>query len=377
MLRVLGLKLLHMLPVLFLVSLGTFFLIELVPGDPALLVAGEDATREQIEQIRRELGLDRGLVERYLDWMGSTLSGDFGRSLVPPIQDVSAMIAQRFPVTLQLTIMALGLAFLIAIPAALLSVYTVNSRFDRGLTAGAFASISLPSFLVALLLIFLFVFNPHLVRWGLLIAGVLFASWLAWRVVEALRSEPPSVERRNRLVSMSAVVGAVVVVAVALFFVLPEFPRQGFNRLTGEAGVFSNLRTAFLPAITLASIEAAVFTRLLRGDLLTTLQEDYILAARAKGMPRWRILLRDALRPSSFSLITVAGIALGRLVGGTVIVEAIFNLPGMGTMMITAIGAKDYAVIQAAVLVIAIFYVVINALVDMSYSLLDPRIRRG
>ncbi len=118
--------------------------------------------------------------------------------------------------------------------------------------------------------------------------------------------------------------------------------------------------------------------RLLRGDLLTTLQEDFILSARAKGMPQWRILVSDALRPSSFSLITVAGVALGRAIGGTVIVETIFNLPGMGTMVVGAIlAAADYRVVQASVLVIAVFYVAVNAIVDVSYAYLDPRIRRG
>ena len=138
-----------------------------------------------------------------------------------------------------------------------------------------------------------------------------------------------------------------------------------------------NLKSAFLPALTLASIEAAVWMRLLRGDLVATLQEDFILASRAKGMPRWRILTHDALRPSMFSLITVLGVSIGRLIGGTVIVEQIFNLPGLGSLMVRSIQAKDVPVVQAAVLLIAAIYVIVNAVVDVAYVYLDPRIRRG
>jgi len=158
---------------------------------------------------------------------------------------------------------------------------------------------------------------------------------------------------------------------------LPDFPRQGWVRLTSDDGLAENLRSAFLPALTLAAMEAAVWMRILRGDLITTLQEDFILAARAKGMPRWRILTFDALRPSSFSLITVLGVSLGRLIGGTVIVEQIFNLPGMGTLMVRSIRAKDVPVVQSAVLLIAVIYVLVNAAVDVAYAYLDPRIRRG
>ena len=163
-----------------------------------------------------------------------------------------------------------------------------------------------------------------------------------------------------------------------IFRSFPEFPRTGFQRISGDAGLTENLRSAFLPAFTLALTEIAVFTRLLRGDMIATLQEDYILAARAKGMPVWRVLWRDALRPSSFSLITLAGVSLGRLIGGTVIVETIFGIPGMGRLVVDqGVVLGDFTVVQGGVLVIAVFYVLINLLVDMSYLYLDPRIRRA
>ncbi|MCB0993638.1 MAG: ABC transporter permease, partial [Acidimicrobiales bacterium] len=155
----------------------------------------------------------------------------------------------------------------------------------------------------------------------------------------------------------------------------PGFPRQGWVKW-GD-GRAENLRSAFLPVVALSLTEIAQFTRLLRSDMISTLQEDYVLSARAKGMPVWHILLRHALRPSSFSLITLAGVALGRLIGGTVIMESIFRLPGMGTWIIDAVSIKEFRIVQAGVLVIAVSYVVINTIVDLSYAYLDPRIRRA
>jgi peptide/nickel transport system permease protein len=154
------------------------------------------------------------------------------------------------------------------------------------------------------------------------------------------------------------------------------FPIGEWARPTAE-GWPTNLRYAFLPALTLAIPEAAVYARLLRSDMISTLQEDYILAARAKGMSVPHILFREALRPSSFSLITLAGLSIGRLIGGTVIVEQIYSLPGIGQAVITAARANDYTVVQGAVLVIAALYVTINLIIDIMYSYLDPRIRRG
>jgi peptide/nickel transport system permease protein len=317
------------------------------------------------------------LFQRYVDWLGSTLRGDLGRSLKPPVQEVSDMIASRLPVTLEITILAIGMSLLVAIPLALGAAYRANGRFDRITSGAAFGAISVPSFLGGLLIVFLFVFNVDLVRWPLLLGGLALAAWLVWRTLRRTGQYPPGAARTRHILTglgLAAVVGGA---AYLLFAHFPDFPRQGFVRWSDERGKLENLRSAFLPALTLALVEIAIFMRLLRGDLISTLQEDYILSARAKGMPARRILVRDALRPSSFSLITVAGVALGRLIGGTAIVEAIFNLPGMGTLIIDSVSAKDYRVVQGAVLVVAVFYVVINAVIDISYAYLDPRIRRG
>jgi peptide/nickel transport system permease protein len=377
MLRTVGHKLIHLVPVLFLVSLATFFMMELIPGDPAAVILGPDGTPEQYEQLREELGLNEPVLERYTSWLGDTVRGDLGESLVPPVQDVREMIQARLPVTLQLALMATVMSLVIAIPVALYASYRAGHRFDRTANGVAFGAISVPSFLAALLLVFFMVFNPDVVKWVVVLGGVALTAWLVKRTVLLAREYPPDQGRTRYLAIGLGGAAAVGLVTALLWASWPEFPRQGFVRLTSDEGIGTNLRHAFLPALTLALTEAAVFMRLLRSDLISTLQDDFILSAKAKGMPVWRILLHDALRPSSFSLVTVAGVALGRLIGGTVIVETIFNLPGMGTMIVDAIGAKDFRVVQAGVLVIAVFYVALNAIIDISYAYLDPRIRRG
>lgn len=377
MLRTIGLKLAHIVPVLFLVSLATFFMIELIPGDAALAIAGPQATEESVEQVRRELGLDTPIVERYFDWLGDTLTGDFGNSFTEGRQAVSDMITQRLPITLEIALVALGMSLLIAIPTALISASRPNGPPDRVLTAGAFGAISLPSFLVALLLIFFLIFERSIAEWFILAVGGLGIGYYIALARRTAAQYPPGSHRTRYLIRTAVIALAGSGVVLLLFFGLPTFPRTGFSRLTAEGGVWENVKSVFLPAMTLALIEAATFMRVLRSDLITTLQEDFILAARAKGMPRWRVLFRDALRPSSFSIITIAGVGLGRAMGGTVIVEQIFAIAGLGTLMITSINGKDIPVVQTTVLMLAVFYVVINAAVDIAYGYLDPRIRRG
>lgn len=377
MLRVVGLKLAQLVPVMFVVSLVSFFILELIPGDAAAVIAGPQATQAQIESIRNELGLNDPIAERYLDWLGGVLTGDFGQSLIPPQRQVAELLQSVLPITLQIAVMAIGLALVIAVPAALLAANRPNRAPDRVLSTGAFAAISLPPFLAALLLVFFLVFETELARWGILIAGVVAIAYYANEARQRVGRYPSGRHRRRFAVRSVLLFGVVTLALLALVLNLPDFPRQGFSRITASEGLASNLRAAFLPALTLALTEAAVWMRLLRSDLISTLQEDFILAARAKGMPRWRVLLGDALRPSSFSLITVLGVSLGRAVGGTVIVEQIFNLPGVGTLMVQSIIGKDIPVVQAAVLLLATIYVLVNALVDIAYGYIDPRIRRG
>lgn len=409
-----------LVPVLLLVSVGAFALLQLVPGDPAIAVLGPDAQPEQIELVHEELGVNRPLVQQYVSWVGDVLRGDFGKSLFPPKMPVSEMIKQRLPVTIEIALLSLFLSLAAALPIALASAYRPAGRFDRVATGLTFGAISIPSFLAGLLLVYFFVFHNDTIRLLLATLGVgatvAVARWVVHRVREidaavaydrdrlapaggrtlsaayvgdagtgtATLSRGADLAAPARALpsrSKTIVIGALIVIGVAavsalLVFKWPDFPRQGFVRIS-EGGLFANLRSVALPVLTLAITEMAVFSRLLRADLISTLGEDYILAARAKGMPPRRIMVRDALRPSCFSLITVIGVTLGRVIGGTVIVETIFNIPGMGRMVVEAISRKDYPVVQATVLLVAVMWVLVSAVLDVAYAYLDPRIRRG
>lgn len=311
-LRGTGRILARVVPVLLLVTLGTVVLLDLVPGDPAVFVLGDAATEDQIRGLRDQLGLDDPMLVRYADWLGNVFTGDLGDS-VRTRQPVLEAIIERIPVTLQLAVLALVMAVSIAVPVALLAAYRQGGWFDRVTNVVASVSISSPSFLTALLLVLAFALNQE------------------W------------------------------------------FPVTGWVRLSDDPR--ESLRHALLPALTLAIGEAAVLIRVLRSDLVATLQEDFILLARAKGLPVRYILFRHALRPSSFSAITLTGLAFARIIGGAVVVEYIFALPGLGQLVINAVLAKDLAVVQGVVMFVAIAYVALNLLVDTSYPIVDPRVR--
>ncbi|MDI6515250.1 ABC transporter permease [Streptomyces coelicoflavus] len=310
-----ALRLLELLGVLFIASIGVFSLVVLMPGDPAVDILGAGRAPSEYAALRTELGLDQPLVTRYLDWLGGALTGDLGRSVVPPQSDVADRVLSALPVSFEIAALGLLIALLIAVPLAMWSAYREGSAADRIIGAGTFGVLSVPSFLAGLLLILVLVNST------------------GW------------------------------------------FPRSEWVRI-GDGDLLGNLHHAFLPALTVALAELAMFTRVLRGDLIVTLREDYILAARAKGMNPLRVLFTDALRPSSFSLVTLLGLSLGRLIGSTVVVEYLFSLPGMGTLIVNAAGQGDYPMVQGAVLTIAVIYVVINAGIDLSYGYLDPRTRR-
>lgn len=370
MMRVVGSRLLRLAPVLFLVSAATFLLVEFVPGDPAIRLLGTEATPEEITRVRTELGLDRPLLERYVDWLGDTLQGDFGQSLVQPAFSVNELLVQSLPITLQLAAMGIAIALFVSIPTALVAAYREGGAFDRTSNALTSALISVPSFVAALLLAFLFVFHPDVPRYSLLAVGLATGAWALWTARRARQLGPA---HGVRWVAIGFAIVGVTLFAVLRF---PDFPRTGFSRLTADDGIAENLRTAFLPALAIALTEIAVFTRLLRSDLIATLQEDFILSARAKGMSAAEILRKEALRPSSFSLVTLLGVSLGRAIGGTVIVETVFGIQGVGRLVVAdGVTPGDYPIVQGGVLVIAVFYVLINLLVDLSYIYLDPRVR--
>lgn len=362
----------RIVPVLVLVSLATAFLIDLLPGDPAVAIVGPEGTPQQYAQVRAELGIDQPAAVRYLNWLGGLVTGQLGRTFTPPVQDIGELIAARLPVTLEVAVLATLLALAISIPVGSWSAYRFGRGFDRVATTTAFGLISVPSFLLALVLIFFAVFRPDAVKGLIFGLAAVIAFSLGYGAIGDRGAMLTASQRRNRFVAA----GVMLVLGLLLSLALPEFPRQGFARI-GTEGLGENLRRVFLPVLTLALVESAQLTRLLRNDMATTLGEDFVLAARAKGMPVRHILVKEALRPSSFSLITVAGISFGRLLGGTVIVETIFRLPGMGTLIVDSVAKKEFLVLQAAVLLIAALYVVVNALVDISYLALDPRTRHG
>ena len=305
----------ELVAVLFVVSLGTFWLVSHTDTDPATAILGEGHSAEEYAEVRTELGLDDPLLVRYVDWLGSAITGDLGESVIPPYTSVGEQIASALPVSVELAVLGMAAALMISIPLAMWSAYHRGGRVDRLVGAGSIGVLSIPSFLAGLLVI------------------LLFANTLGW------------------------------------------FPRAQWVRVSEDP--VQNLYHAFLPVLTIALAEAAMFTRILRDDLVTTLQEDFILASKAKGMGNVHILVVDALRPSSFSLMTLMGIGLGRLIGSTVIVEYLFALPGMGSLVIGASDTGDYVTVQGAVLVIAVIYVLITLLIDASYGYLDPRIRRA
>lgn len=305
-------QLLRLVVVLFCVTLLTYFIVNILPGDVAIVILGSLATPQDIAGLRADLGLDRPMLVRYFDWLGSALSGDLGRSYRNG-EPVAQAIADRLPVSLQLMVMAQILALGIAVPVALLSVRRPGGLFDRMSASAAFGFLAMPNFMLGIVLIYLFSVTFDLL------------------------------------------------------------PATGFTPMS--EGLWDNLVSMTLPALTLGLIEWTVLMRVLRSDLLTTLKEDFILLARAKGLPQWRVLLQHALRPSSFTLITVLGLNIGGLIGGAVIVEQIFALPGVGRLLLGGIFNRDLILVQGTVSFIAAGFVVINFLVDMLYAVLDPRVR--
>ncbi|MEX2626316.1 MAG: ABC transporter permease [Ilumatobacteraceae bacterium] len=354
--------------VVFVVSLVSFFLLDFVPGDPIIASLGDNLTQEEYDDARRELGLDRPTPVRYVEWLGGAVTGDFGTSIVTPGLDVGDAVRARLPVTIQIALLAMVISVGLAVPLAMVSAHRAGGAADTALGSVAFAMISIPAFLLGLLLIFFVIFHPGIARWSIVAVGLVIAAGMSVRRVSLFRSGELDSWWRSAAAPL-----AVVVVAALLAAFMPEFPRRGFSRLT-DAGLGPNLRSAFLPALSLALTETAVFMRVLRNDLITVQSEDFVLSARAKGMPAWWVMCRHALRPASLSIITVAGVAFARLLGGTVIVETIFGLPGMGTLVVNAIRTNDYTIVQACIVVLAVSYVVVNAAVDLSYRFLDPRI---
>ena len=312
MIRFLARRLLQMIPVLFFVSVIIFVLINLVPGDAARLFLGEEAPPDALAALRRELGLDRPLYVQYLHWVGGMLHGDFGHSFKDNRQ-VLVTVLQKVPVTAELAAAALLIAWAIAIPAGVLAAWRRRTAVDYLASAGALTGLSIPNFWLGIMLIYLFAVHLH---------------WL---------------------------------------------PASGFVPPTEDLG--RNLKSIIMPAFVLGVVLAAFVMRQLRSSMLEVLSADYVRTANAKGLGGRVVLVRHALRNAVIPVITVMGIQLGTLLGGAVITETIFALPGLGRLAVESIYGRDYPMLEGVVIFSALAILCINLTVDIVYSLIDPRIK--
>jgi peptide/nickel transport system permease protein len=308
-------RLTHLVIVLFFVTLFVATLTSMLPGDPVDAIAGF-ASEEQKDALREDLKLDDPIYLQYGRWVGNFVTGDLGNYYsVTGGRPVADRVRDSLPVSLQLMVEAQVLALVIAIPLGVFTAYRAGSRFDKSANATAFGLLAIPNFALALILAYY--------------VGVRFG-WL---------------------------------------------PVSGYVKPSED--LVEHFRRMAMPAIALAVGQIAVYMRLLRSDMIATLQEDFITMAKSKGISPSRVLWRHALRPSSLTLLTVAGLNVGVLIGGAVIIEVIFSLPGIGTLLFEAINARQYIALQSLVAIIAVGYVLINFLVDILYAVLDPRIRHA
>ena len=316
MLQFLLRRILAVLPVLFVVSLVVFLILRLAPGDPAAVIAGNSATNEDIAKIQVQLGLDRSIPVQYGIWMSNVFQGDLGFSYYLN-KPVTELIAQRVEPTLSLAFGTVILAILIAVPLGTLAAWRMGGWLDRLLSGFSVAGFSVPVFVIGYLLIYL------------------FAIRLEW------------------------------------------LPVQGYKSLSGPsaAGPWAWMRQLILPWMTLAMIYVALIARVTRASVSEALTEDYIRTARAKGISESAVLLRHALANAAVPIVTVVGIGIALLIGGVVVTETVYAIPGLGSLTVDAVLNRDFPVIQGLVLLFSVSYVLINLLVDLSYLVLDPRIR--
>ncbi|CAA2109333.1 ABC transporter permease [Variovorax paradoxus] len=305
-------RLLAAVPVVLIVATVVFLLLRMAPGDPARVIAGDMASEETIAQIRTNLGLDRPLPTQYALAMGAMAQGDLGTSIVSK-KPVSALIGARIGPTAALALTSLLLTVLLAIPLGVLSAWWHRRAFDRATMALTVLAFSVPAFVVGYLLI------------------LVFSVTLNW------------------------------------------FPVQGYAPLADGVGGF--LYRLVLPSLTLATVFVALITRITRASMLDVLGEDFVRTARAKGAPERYVLFRHALRNAAAPIVTVVGVAVTTLISGVVVTETIFNIPGVGSLIVDAVLARDYPVVQGTILFFSFIYVFVNLAIDLIYVLLDPRIR--
>lgn len=304
-------RLLLTLPTLLLVSVGVFLLIRLIPGDPALVLLGQDADAASLASLRSELNLDRPVPMQYLAWIEHALHGDLGRSIVSG-EPVGGLILDHFGVTASVVLLAVALATLIAIAAGLVAAWRQGSAVDLAVVGAATVVLALPSFWLGLLML------------------LLFGVKLGW---------------------------------------LPFVGYVPFSESASQAALF-----LVMPIVTLTITESGVLTRMMRASSIDVLQLDYVTHARAKGLSESAVLLRHVF-PNAFApTLTLVGLTLGHLLGGVAVIETVFTLPGLGRLMVDSVSSRDYPVVQGCLLFTAVVYVVVNLLVDLCYPIFDPRV---
>ena len=314
MLGVVASRLLGAIPTLLLVSLITFAILHLIPGDPAVVMAGLSATPQEVAQIRSDLGLDQPLWGQLLYWYGGLLHGNLGRSLLLG-QDVLQAVSQRLPITLSLSAYGLVLTLLIGVAGGVVAALRQNTIVDQVAMVGAMLGISMPSFFIAPLLVLLFA-----VHFG----------WL---------------------------------------------PSGGYVPFTDDR--WGWLKATTLPAVSLALLQVGLLARITRSTMLEVLRQDYVRTARAKGLSAWQVVGKHALANAMIPITTVVGITVSLLVSGSVVIETIFSVPGIGQLLTQAVLNRDYPLVQGGLLVLTTLLVLVNIGVDVLYAALDPRVRLG
>jgi peptide/nickel transport system permease protein len=305
-------RLVAIVPVLTVVAIFVFLMLRLTPGDPAAVIAGDNATSEQIAMIREKLGLNLPIWQQFGIWIGDVLRGNFGESFFFK-KTVVELISQRIEPTIALSVCTLVLAIVVSVPIGVLAAYRQGTLFDRVVMGFSVMGFSVPGFVIAYCLIYV------------------FAIWLGW------------------------------------------LPVQGYTRIASDFWGF--LEHMVLPSVTLSVGFIALISRITRASVLEVLNEDYIRTARAKGLSNRVVLMRHALRNAAVPILTVIGIGIAIVIGGAIITESVYGLPGVGRLTVEAVLSRDFPTIQAVILMFSVVYVVVNLLIDISYTLFDPRIR--
>ncbi|HEY9891000.1 MAG TPA: ABC transporter permease [Candidatus Sericytochromatia bacterium] len=332
--RYIGKRLLNLIPVLLGITLLVFAFLHLIPGDPAVVMAGERATPEQVAALREQLGLNQPLPLQYLVFLGNLLRLNFGTSIISGVP-IAEEIRTRWPATFELSVAAMLVATIIGIPAGVLAAVHKNSAVDNLTMSGSLLGVSLPVYWLGLLLVYLFAVNLQ---------------WL-----------PPSGR-----ISIDAGLNFKPITG---FYVLDALLQGNFKAIKD---VLSHL---ILPAVTLGTIPLAILARITRSAMLEVLSQDYIRTARAKGLlERW-VIFKHALKNALLPVVTIIGLQFGTLLGGAILTETIFSWPGIGSWIYEGILSRDYPVVQGGVVFVAVAFVIINLLIDLSYAFLDPRIQ--